>query len=253
MGSGGCSKCADCADKHPILGRIPIVGKVFRNDTGSTGRIISQHESYDPEKAQLEQTIRIQQELTEFRMKCEKESDDLEKGALGEARKSLDEMIVFLKNINSKIYAGQKLNIDLERLRRNNRQTEDIINGYIKKRIQKRVSLDDDKCLEILKMDKGSQKEKKMTEFLNEVLKEAMYGLSGEIKKSMQQQFDNIEDQISNRIESYTELANEKIANFKELEKIKSSDEHNLEEKIAGLEYKHSLSVLALNMLNMEV
>lgn len=247
MGSGG--GCRDCKDRHPILSSLPIVGKIFRNDTGETSRRISRQESYDASTAQLEQTIRIQEELTTFRLKCERESDELEKGALKESRKNLDDMMDFLKSINEKSYAGQKLKINLERLQKDNRQTEDIINGYIKKRIQKRVSLDDDECLRILKMDVGSDKEKEMTNFLNKILQESMSGLIKEINKSLKKQLENVEDQINARIDSYTELSEEKMKAYQELERIKTSDEHELEEKIIGLEYKCALSDLGLDIL----
>lgn len=250
MGSSG--GCGNCADKHPILGRIPVIGKMFRNSTGSSGKRISEQESYDPAIAELEETNRVQRELTQFRVKSEKESDSLEKGALKEARNSIDDMIDFLKGINKRTYAGQKLNLDLDRLRRENRQTEDIINGYIKKRIQKRVSLDDPRCLEILKMQKGAAKERAMTNFLNSVLKESVEGLATEIKKSMSRQLENIEDQINVRIDNYNMLSQEKLEALSEIERIKNTDEHDLESKIARFKFKQSLSVLGLQLLSAE-
>lgn len=253
MGSSSCGRCRECSDRHPILSRIPIVGRAFRNDASSTGRDISREDSYDAEKAQLEQTIRVQESLTNFRVKCEKECDALERDVLKDARNYIDNLIEFIKGINSKTYAGQKLNINVERLEKENRNTEDIIRGYIKKKIQKRVSLDDEECLEILKMDSGTEKKKAMTKFLNSILKEAMKGLSYEIEKALKKQLENIKDQINVRIESYTERSNEKLESFKELEKIKTSDEHKLEEEIAGMEYKHSLCSFGMNLLSEEV
>lgn len=253
MGSSSCGRCSECSDRHPILSRIPIVGKVFRNDASSTGRLISQEESYNSDNAQLEQTIKVQEALTKFRIKCEKECDRLERDILKDSRNYIDNLIEFIKNINSKTYAGQKLNINIERLEKQNRETEDIIRGYIKKKIQKRVSLDDDECLEILKMDKGKDKKDAMTNFLNCILKDAMNGLSKEIEKTLKKQLENIKDQINARIESYTERANEKMESFKEIEKIKDSDEHELEERIASLEYKHSLCNLGISLLYEEV
>lgn len=253
MGSSSCGRCSECSDRHPILSRIPIIGNAFKNDSSSSGNAISKEESYDADNAKLDQTVRIQQELTKFRTKCEKECDALERDVLKDSRNYIDNLIEFIKNINSKTYAGQKLNINIERLEKQNRETEDIIRGYIKKKIQKRVSLDDDECLEILKMDKGKDKKNAMTNFLNGILKEAMNGLSKEIEKILQKQLDNIKDQINVRIESYTERANEKMESFKEIEKIKNSDEHELEERIASLEYKHSLCSFGISLLSTEV
>ena len=252
-GSGGgglfCRKCRDC-DHHPIG---DFLKSLFNRNSSSSGRDISERESYDADNARLEQTIIIQQELTKFRTRCEKECDRLENDVLKDSRSYIDDLIEFIKNINSKTYAGQKLNINIERLEKENRHTEDIIRGYIKKKIQKRVSLDDDECLQILKMDSGSEKGTAMTNFLNSILKEAMKGLSREIEKTLKAQLENIKDQINVRIESYTERSNEKLESFKELEKIKASDEHKLEEGIAGMEYKHSLCSFGLRLLSEEV
>lgn len=244
MGSSG-----GCADNHPFLGRLPIVGRAFRNEVGATGRKISSQESYDSETATLGQTVKIQEELTVFRVKCEKRSDELEEEALSAARENIDEMIEFLRNINSKTYAGQKLNINLERLLRDNRQTEDIIRGYTKKRIQKKVSLDNSECLDILKMDAGKEKERAMTDFLNKIFRTSMDGLIREIRKSLKKQVENVEDQINARIDSYTDLSKEKLLQLQEIEEVKSFDENELEKKLADLEYLHSLCGVGLNLL----
>lgn len=246
MGSSG--GCRDCRDKHPILGSIPIVGKVFRNERSCTSKKIGQQESYD-ENAQLVQTIRVQETLTEYRLKSERESDALELGVLSESRKNLDDLLVFLGEINSRDYAGQKLNLNLDRIQKDNRKTEDTIRGYIKKKIQKRVSLDDDVCLEILKMDAGERKEKKMREFLDGVFKESMEGLIVEIQKCLREQMERVEDKISTRIDSCTAISEEKIKVCKEIEEIKLSNEHKLEDKLVELEYKQALCVLGLSMI----
>lgn len=131
MGGGSCGRCRDCADKHPILGKIPGIGKAFRNDSGSTGRTISETDSYNANTAELRETVKIQQALTEFRVKSEKRCDSLEEAVLKESRSYVDDMVDFLKSINEKRYAGKKLRLNIERLERSNRETEDIIRGGI--------------------------------------------------------------------------------------------------------------------------
>ena len=253
-GGGGIFRCGNCDKCGDLIGKVvDTVKSWFSKGSSSSGSSISKEESYDAENARLEQTVIIQQELTKFRTKCEKECDALERDALKDSRNYIDNLIEFIKNNNSKPYSGQNLNINIERLEKQNRETEDIIRGYIKKKIQKRVSLDDDECLEILKMDKGKDKKDAMTNFLNCILKDAMDGLSKEIEKALKKQLENIKDQINARIESYTERANEKMESFKEIEKIKDSDEHELEERIANLEYKHSLCNFGISLLYGEV
>ncbi len=252
MGGGSCGRCRDCADRHPILGRIPGIGRAFRNDSASTSRTVSKMESYDAETADLLETVKIQQALTEFRVKSEKRCDSLEESVLRESREYIDDLVDFLKSINEKRYAGKKLHLNIERIERSNRETEDIIRGYIKKNISKRVSLDDEECVKVLRMDSGEKKEQAMMDFLNNIIADSMKGLTKEINKSLQKQIQNIEDQIEDRVRSNQSNEEDKLNAFREIEEIKSSGETKLEEKIIEIQYKHGICGLGTYFLQEE-
>lgn len=248
---GGGRSCAKC-DHHPIRDKIGgVFRRIFGGSSSGTSRRVSREDSYDPDKAMMEETIRIQQELTEFLKKCEGQSDVLERDVLEDARESIDSMMKFLESINEKKYAGQKLNLNLKKIEReNNRLIDDTVHGFIKKKIQKRVSLDDSGCLSVLKMSPGSEKEKAMSDFLNEVLKSALDGLVKEIKKSLNKQMESVQEQIEDKITLYTNLSNDKLTSFKEIEKIKNSDEEELEKKVVELAYKQSLCYVGIEEID---
>lgn len=243
---GVCSKC----NNHPLLDAIK---NFFFGDTcSSSSSSISRENSYDPEKARMEETIRINSILTTFRSKCEKISDKLEKDTLRASRSSLDSMVEFLRKINNKKFGNQKLNLNIEHLERENRATEDIINGYIKKHIQKRVSLDDEECLNILKMDEGPDKKKLMDDYLNSILCEAMAGLVKEIERSINRQMENVQNQIESRISSYEFLANDKLKAFAVTEKNKKFGEHKAESQLGIHALKIGLCILGKTVIEGE-
>lgn len=245
MGGGSCGKRRHCFNSP---GCIDLIGRgknlVFGEETRGTSSKIGKEESYSSEKAQIAETARINNTLTEFRNKIEKRSDKIESEVLSMSREYIDELIKELKKINNQKYAGQSLNLNIESIERQNRKTEDTIHGHIKKHIQKRISIDDEQCLEILKMETGSDKEKKMTDFINLVLKESMEELSKKIKKVLTEQADNITEKIEDRIIVYENSASEKISGCEEIINLKGKDEKALEKKVGKVAYKLSLCEL---------
>ena len=240
---GGCGK-RRCWDGYDIFDKVK--GVIFGKESSGTSSYVAQQEAYDPEKARLVETVRINNALTEFVNRISVLSDKVEREALESSREYLDDLIDYLRKINQKEYAGQKLNINLERIQRYSRQVEDTIRSYIKRYVKKRVSTDDAECLEILKMnndtkDEINEKSKRMELFLNKVLKEAMSGLSKEIRRKLKEQSDFISEQIEERLELYNMIAQEKVKNCQNILSLKGKDEEKLQINMITVIYKQSL------------
>lgn len=200
----------------------------------STGR----EDSYDPEKAMLAETIRINDILTKFRVEIEGQCDQIEKDILKNCRTSLDLLIDDIKLINQKEYGGKKLGINLDRIIKENRQTEDLIHGYVKRKVQKRVSVDDKECLEILKMQSGIDKENRMKEFSRNVIKTATTELGDQIAENIRRQIDNICDNIQVRLDSVVGESEVMLYKFIEIERLKNIDEAGFNEEMTKIGYK---------------
>lgn len=228
-GGGGSGRSSGGGIGGWFRDKVDKVKRFFGMGSKEAGSSASREDSYDPEKARMEETIRINNILTEFRINVESQSDKLEKNILDESRKSLDDLIKYLRSINNREYAGKRLNLNLERIQRENRKTEDLIHGYIKKKAQKRVSLDDAECLSILKMPAGKEKELKMTQFADSVIKEAILELSDLIKRSMDNQCVNLIGQIEDRLQNAMLLSKEKLHKSKEIEQLKKKDKISLQ------------------------
>lgn len=248
MGSGGgfISRVKDSVSNF-VSGVKDKVSSFF-SSSKSVGSHASREDSYDPEKARMEETIRINKILTDYRLDVESKSDDFERTILKISRNSIDELLAFLKGINNKKYGNISLNLNLDKISRENRKTEDLIHGFIKKRIQKKVSLDDASCLEILRMDAGREKSKAMTSFADSIIKTSIDKLTKSIRESLEEQYDNIITQIENRIENVSYLMNERVSKMKKIENLKYKDEYNLQ--IEQLELSYMISVCDLIISN---
>lgn len=231
MGGGGC-----CIGNCCVANRVKeFFRKIFGKSSGSSSG--GKTESYDPNKADLEATIKVQHALTEFRTDTQSRSEKLENNIVQESREYLDEFLADLRRYNKIQYGRKRLNLNLNSIERENRKTEDMIHGFIVKRVSKRISLDDEECTNILKMDPGKEKENALDAFYKKVLKEAISELSKELRNSMEKQTDNIEDKIQQRIDSIVEICETKSDEFERIQQVKESDEAKMECEQLRLSY----------------
>ena len=245
MGSGGgcCvgNFCLNCC-----VGKV-IKDWLFGKSEGSSsgGRTAS----YNPNQADLEATVKVQNALTLFRTDTDEKSKKVEKSVLAESRQYLDDFIKDLRKYNNIKYGHTGLNINIEHILRENRKTEDEINGFIVKRVSKRISIDDSECLEILEMDPGEAKEKKLDEFYRKVLTEAIKELSDMLRKALEQQTDTVEARIQQRIDSILDTCEIKAADFAKIKKLKDNDEIKVEQEQIRLSHIVALSEIGLSLL----
>lgn len=224
---GGCGNCWN----HPIKRAIEKVKDFFGGSSKKTSSNVAYSESFDSERATLQETIRLNKSLTEFRLDIETQSDKLENDIIKVSRTSLDYFIKMLKKQNKIEYAGRKLNLNINAIERDNRETEDMIHGFIKKRVLKDVSLDNSECLEVLSMEKGEEKKKAMKKFLDKVMSKAIIDLSEELKKVIRRQSENVEDKVQVRIDEIEHSLNDNMKNFDKIKSLKESDSAELEKE----------------------
>lgn len=243
---GGCCVGNCCIGNCCIADRIrTFIKNIFGKSSGSSSG--GRTESYDSNNADLEMTVKVQHALTEFRTDTQSRSEKLENGVIQESREYLDEFLADLRRYNKIQYGRKRLNLNLNSIERENRKTEDMIHGFIVKRVGKRISLDDDECTGILKMDPGKKKEEALDTFYKKVLKEAISELSGELRNSMEKQTDNVGDKIQQRIDSIVELCETKSDEFERIRQVKESDEAKIECEQLRLSYFVALCDYGIN------
>lgn len=207
-----------------------LLGAALSSDDDS--RRVGREERYDPKAAKAEQTMRINRTLEELRQKMNQASREVEDKSLEVTRATIDNLMGELQKINDTSYVGRKLNINIERLNRENKKAEEVVHGSFAKYMGKRISLDDKECSEILEMEAGSDKEHRMTNFVKKVTKESLQEIQKQIKNSLMEQMDNITAQVNDRLQTISFSAEEKVKEYEEISKNKVENEMKLEENL---------------------
>lgn len=246
MGGGG-----GCCVSNCCKGRVwQAIKDFFCSNSCCVGNSVRNQEGVDSRNADLEATLRIQKSLDEFRADTQNKSTELENSIIKESRESLDNFINELRAYNKIKYGNRKLDINLSNIEREHRKTEDQIHGFIVKRIAKRISLDDDECHELLKLNPGAEKTKKLDDFYKKVLKEAINELTSVLRDAMEKQTDIVEDRIQQRIDSILDICETKTADFEIIQKMKTKDESKIEREQIRLSHYVALCDLGLSLID---
>lgn len=211
---------------------------------------ISKINAYDAETASLQETLRINKALGEFRDMVSKLSEKNEKQVIKYCWEQLDEFMDLLRDINDKDYNGEKLRLNIRAMERGNREIVDGINGSIRKDILSKVNLDNAECKTILEMESGAKKKKAMREFQAEALNEAVDKLIERLKKSLYKNCDDIEDRISTRLSDLSAKCASTAASFKEFSEIVENDSNEHENKQLQISYQMAVNSLWLELLD---
>lgn len=205
-------------------------------DTGKTDR-------YYKERARLEETKRINMILTEFSLKLEKKADEIEYTSINESKIYFKELMNELHK--SKVNTG----INVSRIERTMSRVEREIKGNLKTYISKRVSIDDSECLEVLKMDAGSSKEKEMKIFSEKILQQGLDNLLKDVKVIIKEQNDIMTDIIGEKLEDIKFNLDRQIEEFNLLEDSKSRTEDEVNKIKDELVAKIKLSEACIDSL----
>lgn len=243
MGGGGGCCIGDCCLMNCCIGDFFGSKSKGSSSGGKT-------ESYQADTADLQATIRVQSALTEFRTDTQSRSTKLENEIVKESREYLDSFLEDMRRYNKIRYGNKRLNINLSKIERDNRKTEDEIHGFIVKRIIKRISLDDTECQKILEMEPGKEKEKSLDQFYKKVLKEAVLELSDKLRANMEKQTDTICDRIQQRIDNIIDVCETKTEDFERIRLVKEAGESEVEAEQFRLSHTVSLCELGLSYLS---
>ena len=96
------------------------------------------------------------------------------------------------------------------------------IDGSIESEIMPKISIDNRECLEILEMDKGKSKKKRMKSFIDEKSISALRKLKSNLKNGLDNAHSNISETLDNKFEQIEIMTKQKIET---LEILKSNDD----------------------------
>lgn len=184
------------------------ISKIGRNIQNACAEKVGNEKSYEKDKANIYTTDRLNEILVSFSAGYYEQATRIENSCISIVEHYYDALIKLLESAPA--ISCNKAN--LNSLKKGKSRIRQSISGGIKEPLAKKMSLDDSECLKILKMDQGDKKMKAMSSFSQKVINEALNNLSSKVKKSMNEQLEDIEDYLNNLTEEQEkEFANLKI------------------------------------------
>lgn len=158
---------------------------------------VATERSYNKREANIYTTERLNEILISFSDGYKDKAVMIEKKVTKLVEDYYDEMISLLENDLALDY--NKSNVKM--LKRAKNRISNIISGGITEHMYKRMSLDDSECLSILKLDSGEEKKRKMSNFSDKVIKEALDNLCSKVRLTLSEQTEDIQHYLGGIIE----------------------------------------------------
>ncbi|RDU66263.1 hypothetical protein CQA53_04455 [Helicobacter didelphidarum] len=207
-------------------------------ETSRQSEVIAQTPSYDHKTASVQQTMQVNDTLSEMKNTAMNKVDKIEKQLTDLNNASIKRLINFLEEHGD-------IDKNLKQLLNKNLDTT---YNTLHSTITSNLSLDNPKCLEILKREKGVAKRQAMDYFIHEILSNGLKDLGANITKEYKSTFESVKNKLNSKIETQELLLQRSIKNLEDL--IQS---HDIKEKQAKeMQILHSLcqSEFAINFLN---
>lgn len=183
----------------------------------TTAEDIGSSEIYVEGSSSVTDTKYINQILSKFTLELETYSDDIESNVLVEAMFYFDELVDHLQKSNQTNFNVSALVIYRQKL-------EERVKGSFKSYLAKRVSLSDDECMEILKLEPSKKKESLMKNFGRKVLTEAATNLKEDLELLLNDYQIVIENLLMEKMAEVIALQEEKMATFQSLKDLHGKD-----------------------------
>lgn len=153
---------------------------------------ISAERSYERQTANVQSTERLSEILVSFSEGYLQQADTIEKASIGAVEDYYDALLELLSQ-SPNIAANQA---GLKRLKASRTQIKNKIKGSVKDPLAKRMSLDDEECLRILKMDPGPEKKTAMNIFSQKIINSALQNTANKVRKTLNEQLENVDDYL---------------------------------------------------------
>ena len=173
------------------------IAEVGRNIQYACAEKVAEERSYKKETANIYSTDRLNEILVSFSEGYYQQATDIENACIENVKNYYGDIIQMLKQASK----TTKIDSNLKRLEREKSRIGNHVHGAIKDQLAKKMSLDNTQCLEILKMDAGEEKREAMTRFSQKIISEALDNLSKQVRRTLDEQMEWIEDYLINMSE----------------------------------------------------
>lgn len=195
------------------IGVLEDIGIDIQVACMDTSEDVGKTKEYDKESSGIHDTMLINEILSKFSFNLKEKADRIEE-------KCLSEVELYYDNLIDQLSANKRdINItnSIKGLKSSLKLMKRDIKGSIKNHLAKRVSIDDYECLQILQMPSGMEKERKMENYGNKVIKEALDDLIYIISEVVDEQNEKIKEYFEDILEMKSIKVNSMQKQLKEI------------------------------------
>ena len=243
----------DIMPRPPIppgaLGKIwektkKIVKYVWSIILGKDEEDIKNSKSYNPEKSDASDIVELNRLVNECRNSFGYSAKELEKEIKSQCVEMTDGILKVLERFN------RNLNVyRVESIRRQLNSILDDIDGSMSEYIRQSISLDNAKCVAVLKLPAGELKGTRIKELKMEVFNEALDNICKTVRKSIDNVLYNIEDSFENKISVAEEQAEKAEKQFEVLSRASEEDRSAKEQVVMNSGFVNSLAEFAESII----
>lgn len=184
---------------------------------------------------------KISNELASIRERAANFAREQEEQITKDIDDSMTEFLEWIESINSKKIGGRALSINVERLKRLNRDMHDDVEGFIGRQLNERLVSTDNEVTNILAEPDDKKRKKNFDDFYERIKREAVRELIKKIEESVERQSDSVEREIKNRMDEVQSSMQGELKALRELQTAQQSEASALKEK--QLEYMYYLDL----------
>lgn len=173
-----------------------------------------------------------------------------EKRAFDLVSYAVDEIInSIISNLNDCEMGGKKLNLNISSLKNEadkiRRDKKEFITNYI----NKKISLDNDECLDVLEMEDAYERNEEMNQLRQDWAINALEEFSFDVKSDIEIQTNSIFEKIESRLSNMEDMTQKKTQDVDNIYKLKQQDDDKFELKIINLAFDTGVCDLALELV----
>ena len=196
-----------------------------------SARALGQMSSYDRQNASIAEMKQLNDELGKFKGRAAKESESFESALIDIGRKSIDTLAQSLAD-NGKDFVKQ-CEVELKK-----------IQGFVLNEISNKISLDNEKCVEILSEKSGKAKETKMQDFIAKTTQKAFRKMGDRFVESVENSVESMIKALQSKLEVSQTLANNQLATLKKIKEAKNVEQKQSEQANIACQLNKNIAIL---------
>ena len=196
-----------------------------------SARALGQMSSYDRQNASIAEMKQLNDELGKVKGRAAKESESFESALIDIGRKSIDTLAQSLAD-NGKDFVKQ-CEAELKK-----------IQGFVLNEISNKISLDNEKCVEILSEKSGKAKETKMQDFIAKTTQKAFRKMGDRFVDSVENSVESMIKALQSKLEVRQTMANNQLATLEKIKVAKNVEQKQSEQANIACQLNKNIAIL---------